>query len=192
MNYQEAGKVCTACAQFKPLTEFYKDKKGYLRLACRVCCAAAALEKYHRNPALGRAACKRWHRNNPAKVRARSLAQSRRDYACPVGREKIKQRNAKYNAAHPEKRRERNRRAILKAYGLTLDQYAALLTSQNGVCAICGKEGPRRLAVDHCHQTNTVRGLLCVNCNTALGSFFDQIENLKSAIRYLERASCVS
>lgn len=56
-------------------------------------------------------------------------------------------------------------------YGITLTQYEAMLERQGGKCALCGEHGSsrvRRLAVDHCHKTDKVRGLLCVKCNTAL------------------------
>lgn len=77
---------------------------------------------------------------------------------------------------------------IKKLYGLTLEQYNDMLVNQVGVCAIC-KEKPadRRLSVDHNHKTGKVRGLLCRNCNTALGGFKDSVLILKSAIEYLGR-----
>jgi len=95
--------------------------------------------------------------------------------------------------------RDRNRDRI-KAYyknrqlrkrGLTKSDYDALLKDQNGGCAICGiaaKDG-RRLSIDHCHRKGTIRGLLCDNCNCALGLFNDSIDNLNAAIRYLFRAA---
>lgn len=61
----------------------------------------------------------------------------------------------------------------------------------DGVCAICKRPETinKSLAVDHCHLTNTIRGLLCTNCNIALGKMGDSIEILKSAIAYLEKCT---
>lgn len=66
----------------------------------------------------------------------------------------------------------RYRNIRLKKFGITEEEYEALLKRQNGVCAIC--KGPpdtrwKRLAVDHDHVTREVRGLLCMVCNTMLG-----------------------
>lgn len=79
-------------------------------------------------------------------------------------------------------------------YGLSLDDYQNLLDSQGGVCAICKEPETtlsnagyvKNLSVDHCHNTGKVRGLLCHHCNTAIGKFFDRVDLLESAIRYLE------
>jgi hypothetical protein len=72
----------------------------------------------------------------------------------------------------PQKRHHR-RRYTLKVYGITEEQYNAMLAAQKNVCAICG--GPprrkRRLAVDHCHATGRVRALLCDPCNLKLGNY---------------------
>ena len=65
----------------------------------------------------------------------------------------------------------RNERAInlRHRYGITEDQYAAMLTKQKGVCLICGRPPlNRRLSVDHDHRTGRVRGLLCYTCNRFL------------------------
>lgn len=70
-----------------------------------------------------------------------------------------------------------------------------MLADQNGVCLICSKELivlgsveeiQKVACVDHCHKTGKVRGLLCRNCNTGLGSFKDDTDFLKKAIEYLE------
>jgi hypothetical protein len=80
-------------------------------------------------------------------------------------------------------------------YGISLEMYNEMLEQQSGVCKICGKEESantrgskekRGLAIDHCHTTGMVRGLLCTNCNTALGGFKDDPNLLKKAIEYLE------
>jgi len=76
---------------------------------------------------------------------------------------------------------------VEKKYGITAREYLRLFERQEGTCAICFEnDGRRRLAVDHCHETGKVRGLLCVNCNTGLGKFRDNITMLQRAIYYLE------
>lgn len=76
---------------------------------------------------------------------------------------------------------------IEKVYGLTADEYEALLRLQGGKCAIC-RQRPvsRRLAVDHDHKTGAVRGLCCSRCNhDLLGSGFDSVDVLQAAVDYL-------
>jgi hypothetical protein len=59
---------------------------------------------------------------------------------------------------------------LLKRFGLTLEDYNRMLEEQGGRCAICGREpNGQQLSVDHDHETNEVRGLLCQPCNLALG-----------------------
>ena len=85
--------------------------------------------------------------------------------------------------------KRRKRSDLMKDFGINADQYEAMLHEQNHVCAICGKHDicNRDLAVDHCHNTKRVRGLLCTNCNMALGKFQDDLQNLLNAIEYLKR-----
>jgi len=73
-------------------------------------------------------------------------------------------------------------------YGLLPEDYFQILKDQNNACAICSKPvaEDRKLAVDHDHETNKIRGLLCFHCNTLLGHAFDNTDILKSAIKYLE------
>ena len=74
-------------------------------------------------------------------------------------------------------------------FGLSLAEYNVMLEKQNGQCAICGTdkcETGYSLAVDHCHVTGKIRGLLCRTCNTTLGKFNDEIERFYKAARYLE------
>ena len=85
--------------------------------------------------------------------------------------------------------------AFRNKYGITVADYDAMLAAQDGGCAICGakesytKNGKsKRLAVDHCHDTGTVRGLLCVNCNRGLGYLEDSTERLQRAIAYVARS----
>ena len=76
-----------------------------------------------------------------------------------------------------------------KRYGIDINIYEKMLESQNGCCAICGTaqaELKKTLAVDHCHVTGRVRGLLCDPCNKGLGYFRDSLEIMSRAIDYLK------
>jgi hypothetical protein len=77
------------------------------------------------------------------------------------------------------------RRAQLKRYGISPAEYDALLAKQGGACAICRKRSKQRLCVDHCHLTGVVRGLLCNECNGALGYLRDDQASLVAALAYL-------
>jgi hypothetical protein len=72
-----------------------------------------------------------------------------------------------------------------KLYGLSKENFFKILEKQNYECKICKLEINDRCHVDHCHDTGRVRGLLCGNCNAALGLFKDNTEILKNAIKYL-------
>lgn len=76
---------------------------------------------------------------------------------------------------------------IGKVYGISPDQYAALLQAQANACAICeARAATTRLAVDHDHKTGQVRGLLCKRCNhDLLGAAHDSIVILNRAVNYL-------
>ena len=80
-----------------------------------------------------------------------------------------------------------------KQTGWTQTDYDKALIKQEGRCAICNCElnstRYTKLAVDHCHKTGKLRGLLCTNCNTGLGLFKESKERFESAIRYLEQHS---
>ena len=68
------------------------------------------------------------------------------------------------------------------------DPRAEFYALQDGKCAICGKRDElRRLALDHCHKTGKLRGLLCMQCNTGLGQFRDDTNLLQKAITYLSK-----
>jgi predicted RNA-binding Zn-ribbon protein involved in translation (DUF1610 family) len=84
---------------------------------------------------------------------------------------------------------EREDNIMRKQYGISTHQFAELLEFQGGGCAICAKpiENIRRkMNIDHDHETNKVRGILCTGCNTGIGHLGDNIEGLQRALYYLE------
>lgn len=105
---------------------------------------------------------------------------------------KNKKNNEQWNSLPFKIRHEKARERQLKyRYGITLEQYYALLKEQNFVCAICKRAHKAwrgsYLTVDHCHNTGEIRGLLCGSCNAALGKFDDNPELLINAYIYLQK-----
>ena len=87
-----------------------------------------------------------------------------------------KGRNQKYYRRHD----------IKKLYGLSESDYTGMLVVQQNRCAICkGDNGGQTLAIDHCHATGRVRGLLCHKCNRGIGQMQDSPELLRTAAEYL-------
>lgn len=162
-------KICSKC-HFPKEGNLYSKGKS----ACKICCGMALKAwkkdtsyKYKPNPELGRSRAKAYRENNPEKVKAR------------YSREKAKSR---WNF-------------LLRTYNLTQDDYNKILLEQSNRCQICKVlfSGKRSPAVDHNHACcpgsrscgKCVRSILCNNCNSMLGHAKDDIEILKSAIKYL-------
>lgn len=80
----------------------------------------------------------------------------------------------------------RNRRRVKQKYGLTPEQITQMGLDRDSRCDICGQQ--RRLHVDHDHETQKIRGMLCFPCNVSIGHFQDDPQLLRKAIEYLEDA----
>lgn len=76
-----------------------------------------------------------------------------------------------------------NDRSKLHLYGITLGEYRQMLIDARGVCTICGSD--KKIALDHDHATNRVRGILCHNCNVALGLVYDDDARLRALADYV-------
>lgn len=72
---------------------------------------------------------------------------------------------------------------------MTYEEYLILYKRDNGKCQICEKinDTKRRIALDHCHRKNIVRGFLCDRCNRGIGFLLDDISILEKAIIYLKK-----
>jgi hypothetical protein len=177
------SKKCTKCGRELPLAAFARDKnrRDGLQAHCRECVAEYSAAHYRRRregmgkpvrdkvevPA-GHKLCRvcgevkphsEWHRNATA-----SDGLSTRCKAC---------RAAEGRAHH-----------LKRNYGLTEAERDAMVASQYGLCAICLAAPPAH--VDHCHKTGRVRGVLCFNCNSAIGKLRDDPGAARRAAAYLE------
>ena len=134
-----------------------------------------------------------YYKNNPDKFPRRTPEQQaeynarrRAKYAeNKEHREAIRVAVKEWQQANPRKRKSQR----IKKYGITHEQFMGMLDEQDGRCAICGHMGTEDRnffpLVDHCHSTNKVRGLLCMNCNQGLGKFMDSPRLLQAAAEYL-------
>jgi hypothetical protein len=159
-EFEPEGKICSRCGAEKVLTEFYKRSSS--RDGLEACCKTCSL-----------VASKNWRLSNP-------------EYKKRWDKERGKIWSFEYRQANPEKIAAQKRKSN---YGISDVEYQSLLDSQGGVCAICNlPDLNKRLGVDHDHETDEIRGLLCGTCNLALGLFGDDRDRLRSAIEYLERS----
>ena len=102
-------------------------------------------------------------------------------------KEKYSISNKKWIKQNREKRKVYTRKQNLKRkFNISIEDYEKMLKDQNFKCKICKQQKDETFAVDHCHKTLKIRGLLCLKCNTGLGQFMDNIDFLKAAIIYLE------
>lgn len=109
----------------------------------------------------------------------------------------FRKRHNERGRAWREKHRDRVKGFSLKYwYGISQEEYTAMHNAQGGVCAICSRPetsvnhgkggGIKWLAVDHCHETGVIRGLLCHFCNTGIGKLQDSPATLRKAANYIE------
>ena len=100
-------------------------------------------------------------------------------------RAEINERERLHRKRHPEVWKKKH---IKYTYGLSWDEYRAILARQGGVCAMCKTKSNRSLCVDHCHKTGMVRGILCHPCNLTIGLCRDSTKLTRAATTYLEAA----
>lgn len=85
---------------------------------------------------------------------------------------------------------KRAEKALKRTYGITFEEYEALVALQDHKCATCHipvttEPGPEKGVVDHCHNTLRIRGILCNHCNKALGLVYDNVQTLQRMATYL-------
>ena len=200
-------KICTSCYISKDLEAFTKQKRGKYGYSsqCRECRNKIRTPYYEVRRFKTEQAekglkfcrgCQTWKPLDDFHL-AQSGTKGRQSFCKPCANALAKAwrgKNPSYYHFRVARDPEYFRRARLrKLYGLTLESYAELLEEQQNVCAICrqperctsqGKLAP--LAVDHSHKDGKTRGLLCRDCNTALG-YVDRQEWLGAALAYLEK-----
>lgn len=158
-------KTCQRCKIEKTEADFH----AHSGFTCKRCVVLTAKASVARNKEKVLAYKKAYREENPEFVAA--------------GKKRWSQMN-------PDKVRDN----MLKVkYGISLDQYNIMLDEQGHKCKICSSPNSRskqskHFSVDHCHTTGKVRGLLCSNCNFAIGLINDSPDIALSAFGYLLEA----
>lgn len=164
-----AEKRCRVCGESKSLDQFHRAKgmRDGHRNECLDCFRLMSRERYKRDPAKAIAQVKRWQQANADRLNA--YRRERR--------------------LEPAVKRQQRDGYYRRTYGISADEFDAMLDAQGGRCAICGVQ-PERLAsmhVDHDHEHGHLRGLLCLSCNQGLGQFRDDPSLLLRAVVYLRQ-----
>lgn len=204
------AKTCIGCQQSKSLDSFPIDRKmkGGRGGRCKVCTNEAARAWRAARPEVV-AQRNEARRNAPSDVVDARNAARRAAYAeDETLRERLRSQAQAWREANPDKVeaqkvRDRenhvhdpnaSRQRWLRAYGLTQEKYEELVALQDGRCAVCDRACARygaRLPIDHNHDTGRVRGLVCDNCNKALGLFNDDVGLLLAAASYLRAGGVI-
>jgi hypothetical protein len=156
-------------------------------------------EKYANNPDWKKesAQARKEKRTNDPEYREKENARSRELYTNdPEYRERKNTRERKQRVNNPKYREKINTKRresdLKRKYNITPEEYNRIFEEQEGKCKICEtpqSELKKRLAVDHCHHSGKVRGLICSRCNTGMGNLRDDPKLLEKAKQYLESFS---
>lgn len=169
-------KVCSKCGVEKPLSDFYKQANG----------------KYGRHSWCKE--CYREHQNNssisypPKTEGAKVCTRCGVEYPIAFFNKSKRSKDGRSSYCKDCTHVITIKSQLQRRYNITLEEYNAMLKSQDYKCAICEKPLVRtqsKSCVDHNHQTGEVRGILCFQCNTAAGLVNEDILTLRRMIDYL-------
>lgn len=165
-------KICVKCKQSKSRSDF-SLQYGKERSRCKSCHTADAVDYAQRNREKVRKYQREWIARNQERVK--SYPKKKLSEMSPAYRER--------KAAYAK------RRHLERKYGITPEIWQEMYERQGGVCALCkvpGRTGKHdKLAVDHCHVTGRVRGLLCTPCNVSIGILGETPEQWEVVMQYL-------
>ena len=128
-----------------------------------------------------------YRRRNAERLRAYDRARAQD----PTYRKERRKARGRWRELNPELAAYCSRLSVLRRkYGIGEETFFRMLDEQDGRCAICREAELPGISthVDHCHKTGAVRGLLCENCNRALGIMKDNPVRLRAAAAYLEKS----
>lgn len=157
------SKQCSKCKKQLPISGFYMRSGGKLHhSACKICERAMAKDWYERNKDKATAKVRDWRERNADAVK-------------------------QYRS---ENRRKHYLQEVVRKYDVDPAWFDEQMQKQGGSCACCRRDfawGKKQTTphVDHCHESQKVRGILCNRCNTVLGLCQDDKNLLSALARYV-------
>ena len=198
-------KKCSRCQEVQSLAAFALDKKykdGHSH-KCKRCMLAYSNERYRRmRQELGKAYRRQMTRKEWLEVETRGwmrcrscgqqkpLSEFRQSFRPPYRRQQCaeceKKQAAISRVLHRATKKAYDKRYRCSRYGLSVEDYDALLNQQENNCAICGAPlAQSHQTIDHDHKTGRVRGIVHAHCNLVIGNARDNVAVLQGAIAYL-------
>lgn len=174
---------CKKHGELNENNSYSSTEKNRYRLRCKMCLHEKRVIRYRNNRIKAIKDSAKWKRDNRDRVNKQ------------VALDKINnpEKYEKWRKDYYERNSTAiNTKAICRYHNLAVPTYEEMFRAQNNQCAICGKEETRklrgkvmRLCVDHDHTTGKIRALLCHDCNSGLGKFYDSPDLLTKAAIYL-------
>ena len=168
-----------------PVANFWRhsDSLDGLQTYCKECCLNV-MREYRKTPR-SKAYVKSYNQR-PEVLRLKQEYER-----SEIGREQKKKYQSRPDVAE-RMRSYRKRNKLRSRHGLTVEQYQSELKNRNGKCDGCDTVITGKICVDHCHNSNSFRGILCHACNVSLGLCLDSAEILRKLADYAERFSLLS
>jgi DNA-binding transcriptional MerR regulator len=147
-----------------------------------------------RNPERARENAREWRAKNKEKLSAYFKRRYRENIEVLRERKKAERARYKDRIAETNRRyREANRAELTikqraRHYGISVEELRSFLAKHDDRCTVCRDpfdQNPKHKHIDHCHATGRLRGVLCRDCNHALGNVKDSVERLEALIAYL-------
>jgi len=202
MHVLYTEKFCNKCTQTKPLDSFKPnrrnvDGRSFVCVDCvnetRKLKNAKRRERYRNDPVYRASIIRKVGISRSKRYANDPEYKARRDAELAKLRESAISNPTKVKALRKKLYRKSSREThMISRYGIDFPTFRKLKEEQGNRCKLCERPFPegdfvgKQVAIDHCHVTGVVRGILCIGCNTALGRLGDNEAGLLKALKYVK------
>lgn len=174
-------KKCYKCKNKKNIIDFYKSNyspDGYAYLCKRCHCSMTREYRIKNKEKVKKIQGDNYQKNKKERIIKQRIWAKNNKEKITIAKKNRLQKDPEYN-----------RKISIRSHGITIEYFDMMFKEQKQSCWICSKEFKNKsdAKIDHNHETNIVRGLLCNNCNTSIGLVQENIDVLKKMIKYLKQ-----